>query len=59
VPNSNGLALNANGLGGRFDDSIGMPQTVIRRAVLDAHNIADALKALDLDQGAHPEQRPA
>lgn len=44
--NSYGIALNANGLGGRFDDSIGMPQTVIRRAVLDAPNIADALKVL-------------
>jgi isopenicillin-N N-acyltransferase like protein len=44
--NSDGLALNANGLGGRFDDSIGMPQTVIRRAVLDAPNVADALKIL-------------
>jgi isopenicillin-N N-acyltransferase-like protein len=44
--NSRGLALNANGLGGRFDDSVGMPQTVIRRAVLDAPNIADALKIL-------------
>jgi isopenicillin-N N-acyltransferase-like protein len=44
--NSEGIALNANGLGGRFDDSIGMPQTVIRRAVLDSSNIADALKIL-------------
>ena len=44
--NSHGIALNANGLGGRFDDSVGMPQTVIRRAVLDAANIADALKTL-------------
>lgn len=44
--NSDGLALNANGLGGRFDDSIGMPQTIIRRAVLDAPNITDALKVL-------------
>ena len=44
--NSHGFALNANGLGGRFDDSVGMPQTVIRRAVLDAANIADALKTL-------------
>lgn len=44
--NSDGLALNANGLGGRFDESIGMPQTVIRRAVLDASTLADALKAL-------------
>jgi isopenicillin-N N-acyltransferase-like protein len=44
--NSAGLALNANGLGGRFADSAGMPQTVIRRAVLDAANIADAVKIL-------------
>jgi isopenicillin-N N-acyltransferase like protein len=44
--NSLGIALNANGLGGRFDDSIGMPQTVIRRAVLDAASISDALKTL-------------
>jgi isopenicillin-N N-acyltransferase-like protein len=44
--NSHGIALNANGLGGRFDDSTGIPQTVIRRAVLDSANIADALKAL-------------
>jgi isopenicillin-N N-acyltransferase-like protein len=44
--NSTGLALNANGLGGRFDETVGMPQTVIRRAVLDAANISDALKVL-------------
>ena len=44
--NSAGLALNANGLGGRFDDAVGMPQTIIRRAVLDAPNLADALKIL-------------
>lgn len=44
--NSTGLAVNANGLGGRFDDAIGMPQTVIRRAMLDAPNVADALKVL-------------
>ncbi|MCI2423872.1 C45 family peptidase [Saccharopolyspora sp. K220] len=44
--NSRGLALNANGLGDRFDDSIGMPQTVIRRAVLDSRNVAEAFKAL-------------
>jgi isopenicillin-N N-acyltransferase like protein len=44
--NSDGLALNANGLGGRFDDSVGIPQAVIRRAVLDAPNIADAVKIL-------------
>jgi isopenicillin-N N-acyltransferase-like protein len=44
--NSDGLALNANGLGGRFTDAVGMPQTVLRRAVLDSRNIADALKIL-------------
>ena len=44
--NSDGLALNANGLGGRFEDKVGMPQTVIRRAVLDAPSVSDALKVL-------------
>jgi isopenicillin-N N-acyltransferase-like protein len=44
--NSHGLALNANGLGGRFDDTVGMPQSVIRRAVLDAPSISDALRVL-------------
>jgi isopenicillin-N N-acyltransferase-like protein len=43
---SAGIALNANGLGGRFEDKIGIPQTVIRRAVLDSENISDALKVL-------------
>lgn len=44
--NSAGIAFNANGLGGRFDDAIGLPQTVIRRSVLDQDNIADALDVL-------------
>ncbi len=44
--NSDGLALNANGLGGRFDATVGMPQAVIRRAVLDAPGISDAIKIL-------------
>ncbi|WP_049571321.1 acyl-coenzyme A--6-aminopenicillanic-acid-acyltransferase [Streptomyces sp. SBT349] len=44
--NSEGFALNANGLGGRFEDKVGVPQTVIRRAVLDAPNISDALRVL-------------
>ena len=44
--NSAGIALNANGLGGRFDDSVGVPQTVIRRAVLDCVGVADALRIL-------------
>ncbi|MEV6281543.1 C45 family peptidase [Kribbella sp. NPDC051770] len=43
---SNGFALNANGLGGRFDETVGVPQTVIRRLVLDSTTISDALKVL-------------
>ncbi|MCB5907880.1 C45 family autoproteolytic acyltransferase/hydolase [Streptomyces pinistramenti] len=44
--NSAGIALNANGLGGRFDDAIGLPQTVVRRSALDRHSITDALDVL-------------
>ncbi|MFI6370135.1 C45 family autoproteolytic acyltransferase/hydolase [Streptomyces sp. NPDC050546] len=44
--NSAGIALNANGLGGRFDDAVGLPQTVVRRSVLDQHAITDALDVL-------------
>ncbi|MGW0758967.1 C45 family autoproteolytic acyltransferase/hydrolase [Streptomyces sp. NPDC002814] len=44
--NSAGIALNANGLGGRFDDAVGLPQTVIRRSVLDQSSITDALEVL-------------
>jgi isopenicillin-N N-acyltransferase-like protein len=44
--NSEGIALNANGLGGRFEDVIGVPQTVIRRTVLDAASISEALNVL-------------
>lgn len=44
--NSAGIALNANGLGGRFDDAIGLPQTVVRRSVLDTHTVTDALDVL-------------
>ncbi|RVX46825.1 isopenicillin-N N-acyltransferase-like protein [Nonomuraea polychroma] len=44
--NSAGIALNANGLGGRFDDSVGVPQTLIRRRVLDSDNLNAALEAL-------------
>jgi isopenicillin-N N-acyltransferase-like protein len=43
---SAGIALNANGLGGRFSDAVGLPQTVIRRSVLDQSSIADALGVL-------------
>jgi isopenicillin-N N-acyltransferase like protein len=44
--NSAGIALNANGLGGRFSNESGAPQTILRRAVLDADNVPDALKVL-------------
>ncbi|MGW0735190.1 C45 family autoproteolytic acyltransferase/hydolase [Streptomyces sp. NPDC002851] len=44
--NSAGIALNANGLGGRFSDAVGLPQTVVRRSVLDRHSITDALDVL-------------
>ncbi|WP_371496851.1 C45 family peptidase [Kitasatospora sp. NBC_00374] len=42
--NSAGIALNANGLGGRFGDEIGVPQTFIRRRILDQANFKDALQ---------------
>ncbi|PRB43745.1 acyl-coenzyme A--6-aminopenicillanic-acid-acyltransferase form [Arthrobacter sp. MYb23] len=44
--NSAGIALNANGLGGRFNDELGMPQTFIRRMVLDQAELPDALNTL-------------
>ncbi|WP_306334997.1 C45 family peptidase [Streptomyces sp. KL118A] len=44
--NSAGIALNANGLGGRFDEQVGLPQTVVRRSVLDRATITDALDVL-------------
>ncbi|WP_346011759.1 C45 family peptidase [Streptomyces sp. SID3343] len=44
--NSAGIALNANGLGGRFDHAVGVPQTLVRRRVLDCANPADALDVL-------------
>lgn len=44
--NSAGIALNANGLGGSFGDTIGLPQTLIRRLVLDQSNLASALNTL-------------
>lgn len=42
--NSAGLALNANGLGGRFDPSIGVLQSVLRRLVLESPTIYDAVR---------------
>ncbi|SDP42401.1 isopenicillin-N N-acyltransferase like protein [Streptomyces sp. cf386] len=44
--NSAGIALNANGLGGRFGEAVGLPQTVVRRSVLDQTSITDALDVL-------------
>lgn len=44
--NSAGIALNANGLGGRFDAEIGVPQTFIRRLVLNQSELPDALNTL-------------
>ncbi|MPY56277.1 C45 family autoproteolytic acyltransferase/hydolase [Streptomyces spongiae] len=44
--NSAGIALNANGLGGRFDNTVGLPQTVVRRSTLDQSTITDALDVL-------------
>ncbi|WP_037068130.1 acyl-CoA--6-aminopenicillanic acid acyltransferase [Pseudonocardia acaciae] len=41
--NSAGIALNANGLGGRFDNAIGIPQAFIRRRILDSDRFSDAL----------------
>jgi len=44
--NSAGIALNANGLGGRFGGGIGVPQPLIRRRVLDADRLDHALEAV-------------
>ena len=44
--NSAGIALNANGLGGRFGSAVGVPQTLVRRRVLNSANLSDALNAL-------------
>ncbi|MGP4047970.1 C45 family autoproteolytic acyltransferase/hydolase [Streptomyces sp. 2A115] len=49
--NSAGVALNANGLGGRFDDAVGLPQTVIRRRVLDSPSISEAVDVLCRTRG--------
>ncbi|WP_327686341.1 C45 family peptidase [Streptomyces sp. NBC_00467] len=41
--NSAGIALNANGLDGRFGTPVGLPQPVMRRLLLDCGNLRDAL----------------
>lgn len=42
--NSAGVALNANGLDGRFGTPPGLPQPLLRRLILDSANMADALR---------------
>lgn len=42
--NSAGIALNANGLDGRFGTPLGIPQPVLRRLILDCDNLRDALQ---------------
>ncbi len=45
--NSSGLALNANGLGGKAVPSLSsIPQSFIRRRILNSDNMNDALKAV-------------
>jgi isopenicillin-N N-acyltransferase-like protein len=44
--NSAGIALNANGLGGRFEGRSGVPQTFIRRKALEATTFSGALGVL-------------
>lgn len=44
--NSAGLGLNANGLGGRFGNQLGIPGPYVRRKVLDSWTMHDALKAV-------------
>lgn len=45
--NSLGIAFNANGLGGRFGEEAGVPQTFIRRRVLDSPSLVEALGVLE------------
>jgi isopenicillin-N N-acyltransferase-like protein len=42
--NSAGIALNANGLDGKFGAPIGLPQPVLRRLILDCDNLRYALQ---------------
>lgn len=44
--NSEGVALNANGLGGRFSERTGVPQTFIRRRALEAGGFSAVLQTL-------------
>jgi isopenicillin-N N-acyltransferase-like protein len=42
--NSAGIALNANGLDGRFGAPLGLPQPFLRRLILDSASMRDALR---------------
>ncbi len=42
--NSAGIALNANGLDGRFGTPPGLPQPLLRRLILDSPTMSDALQ---------------
>jgi isopenicillin-N N-acyltransferase-like protein len=42
--NSAGIALNANGLDGRFGTPLGLPQAVLRRMILDCDNLRYAMQ---------------
>jgi isopenicillin-N N-acyltransferase-like protein len=50
--NSAGIGLNANGLGARFGSKLGMPQPYIRRKVLNAWDLNEALEAVFRSQQA-------
>jgi isopenicillin-N N-acyltransferase-like protein len=50
--NSAGIGLNANGLGARFGSRLGMPQPYIRRRILNAWDMTDALEAVFKSQQA-------
>jgi isopenicillin-N N-acyltransferase-like protein len=49
---SAGIGLNANGLGARFGERIGMPQPYIRRKILNAWDMTEALEAVFQSQQA-------
>jgi isopenicillin-N N-acyltransferase-like protein len=44
--NSAGIGLNANGLGARFGERLGIPQPYIRRKILNAWDMNEALEAV-------------
>jgi isopenicillin-N N-acyltransferase-like protein len=50
--NSAGIGLNANGLGARFGSKLGMPQPYIRRKILNAWDMNEALEAVFRSQQA-------